>query len=150
MLPDERRIIWGPGLAVVTAMVFVISAGFPLVAGLSKDTASFPRWWGALDVAIAFILGVLAIAVLAFAGNYVDSKAEKATYAAYRTLIHGILVALVAFFVLGDRIVWINCLTGFAWRAWLLLYCLPAWLTALRPSPTQAAPIADGNMADPT
>jgi len=32
----------------------------------------------------------------------------------------------------GDRRVWINCLSGFAWRAWLLLYCLPAWFTALR------------------
>jgi hypothetical protein len=41
------------------------------------------------------------------------------------------LVLLVIFFLAGDRIVWINCLTGFGWRASLLLYTLPAWLTLL-------------------
>ena len=127
-----------------------MSTGFPLVASLTRDTASFPRWWGALDVGVAFVLAILAIAVLALAGNHVDPKAEKATYFAYRTLIHGILVMLVAFFLLGDRIVWIKCLTGFAWRAWLLLYCLPAWLTAFRPSTSQAGPAVGGNMADHT
>ena len=43
---------------------------------------------------------------------------------------------VVVFFLFGDRIIWINCLTGFAWRAWLLLYTLPAWVTALRTSAT--------------
>jgi hypothetical protein len=44
-------------------------------------------------------------------------------------LIHGIFAMLVVFFLFGDRIVWTNCLTGFAWRAWLLLYGLPAWFS---------------------
>jgi hypothetical protein len=38
---------------------------------------------------------------------------------------------MVVFVLFGDRIVWSNCLTGFAWRAWLLFYGLPAWFTAL-------------------
>jgi hypothetical protein len=38
-----------------------------------------------------------------------------------------IFALLVGFFFFGDRIVWSNCLTGFAWRFWLLLYGLPAW-----------------------
>ena len=38
---------------------------------------------------------------------------------------------LVVFFLAGDRIIWSNCLTGFAWRAWLLMYTLPAWMTAV-------------------
>ena len=148
MLPAKSRTTIGSRLAFVTAVVFVISTGFPLVAGLSRNTASFPKWWGTLDVCIAFLLGILAITVLAFARNQVDSRAEKATYLTYRALTHGILVMLVAFFLLGDRIVWINCLTGFAWRAWLLLYCLPSWLAALRPSTGKASPTGDGIMAD--
>jgi hypothetical protein len=61
----------------------------------------------------------------------VNKPAEDASYRAYRVLIHGILAMLVVFFLFGDRIVWSNCLTGFAWRAWLLFYGLPAWLTVL-------------------
>ena len=60
-----------------------------------------------------------------------NKPAEDASYRAYRVLIHGILAMLVVFFLFGDRIVWSNCLTGFAWRAWLLCYGLPAWLTVL-------------------
>jgi hypothetical protein len=124
--------IWGRPLAIATAVVFCISLGFPVVAGLSKDTSSFPKWWGVLDVGIAFLLAALAIAVLGLAQGHVDKPVEAASYRAYRILIHGIFALLVVFFLFGDRIVWINCLTGFAWRSWLLLYSLPAWLTALR------------------
>ena len=51
-----------------------------------------------------------------------SKPAEEARYRAYRVLIHGIFVALVAFVLAGDWIVWGNCLTGVAWRTWL-----PAW-----------------------
>jgi hypothetical protein len=61
----------------------------------------------------------------------VNKPAEDVSYRAYRVLIHGIFVMPVVFFLFGDRIVWSNCLTGFAWRAWLLFYGLSAWLTAL-------------------
>jgi hypothetical protein len=85
-----------------------------------------------LNVGIAFILALLAIVVLALAQGQVSRQAEDASYRAYRVLLHGIFAMLVVFFLFGDRIVWVNCLTGFAWRAWLLSYGLPAWLTALR------------------
>lgn len=123
---------WGHPLAIVAVVLFFISSAFPVVAGLSKNTASFPKWWGMLDVGLAFVLAILAFAIMALVGNKVDKRAEDATYRVYRLLIHGIFAMLVAFFLLGDRITWINCLTGFAWRAWLLLYSLPAWFTALR------------------
>jgi hypothetical protein len=42
---------------------------------------------------------------------------------------------MVVFVLVGDRVVWVNCLTGFAWRAWLLSYSLPAWFTAFRAAP---------------
>ena len=120
---------WGRPLAVVAALVFFISSMFPVVAGLSKNTDSIPKWWGTVDVGIALVLATLAFAIVALAGSKVTGRIEEVSYRAYRILIHGILVLNVMFFLFGDRIIWINCLTGFAWRTWLLLYVLPAWLT---------------------
>lgn len=121
---------WGRPLAVVAGVVFLISLAFPVVAGLSRNTGSFPKLWGVLDVTIAFVLVILAFAIVTLAGGNVEKQAENTSYRAYRILTHGIVAMLVVFFLFGDRIVWINCLTGFAWRTWLLLYGLPQWLTA--------------------
>ncbi len=43
-----------------------------------------------------------------------------------------VLVLLVLFFLLADRIHWDVLLIGLAWRAWLLLYVFPHWLQAWR------------------
>ncbi len=48
-------------LAILAAVVFLVSTGFPVVAGLSHNPASFPKWWGILDVGLVFLLGVLAM-----------------------------------------------------------------------------------------
>ena len=127
-----RRTGVGRALAIVTAIVFCLSSVFPSVAAFVHDREFWPPWWGVPDVALAFCLGVLALAVLAVAQGRVTEPAREATYRAYRVLIHGIFVALVVFVLSGDRIVWGNCLTGIAWRAWLLMYCLPAWFTLFR------------------
>ncbi|HVO68603.1 MAG TPA: hypothetical protein VMT24_01075 [Aggregatilineaceae bacterium] len=119
---------WGRPFAVVAAIVFLISSVFPVVAGLSKDTASFPPWWGTLDVGFAFVLAITVFVIVALGQGRVTKPIEDATYRAYRILIHGILALTVLFLFSGDRIVWINGLPGIAWRAWLLLYGLPAWL----------------------
>jgi hypothetical protein len=122
---------WGRPLAITTAIVFCISSVFPVVAGFVTNRETWPRWWGVLDVAFAFVLAMLALAAIGLGQGRVNKLAEDASYRVYRVLIHGILVVLVVFFLFGDRIVWSNCLTGFAWRSWLLLYGLPAWLTVL-------------------
>jgi hypothetical protein len=116
-------------LAITTAIVFFLSSVFPVVAGFVKDRDSWPKWWGVLDVCIAFVLAILVLAITALAHGKMNKQAEDASYRAYRVLIHGIFALLVVFFLFGDRIVWGNCLTGFAWRFWLLLYGLPAWLS---------------------
>jgi len=85
-----------------------------------------------LDVGIACVLAILAFAVIAITQGKVNRQAADASYRTYRILTHGILLMILVFFLFGDQIIWINCLTGFAWRTWLLLYCLPAWFTALR------------------
>jgi hypothetical protein len=93
-----------------------------------------------LDVGLAFVLAILAVAILALAQGKVDRQAEDSSYRAYRILTHGLLAMPLVFMLFGDRVVWINCLTGFAWRAWLLLYTLPAWFTASRTTAGLSAP----------
>jgi hypothetical protein len=123
---------WSRPLAVATAAIFCVSTVFPLVAGLSKNSGAFPKWWGTADVVLAFVLAAMVFAVMVAAHGKIDRQAEDATYRAYRILSHGIFVMLVVFFLAGEQITWINCLTGFGWRAWLLLYALPSWFTVLR------------------
>jgi hypothetical protein len=130
---------WGRPLALIAAVLFVISWIFPLAAGLSKDTSSFPKWWGKLDVGLAAVLAILALLILAIVQRKVSKQAEDASYRVYRVLIHGILALSVVFIFFGDRITWVNCITGFAWRTWLLLYCLPAWLSMVEPTPGRVA-----------
>ena len=113
--------------AIVTAAAFLISSVFPIVAAFVKDTNSWPKWWGQLDVGLAFILVILVFLIQGLARHHVDQQVDEVTYRAYRILLHGIFLMLVIFFVAGDRIKWTQCLTGFAWRAWLLLYMLPWW-----------------------
>ena len=100
-----------------TAIVFCISSAFPAVAAFVQDTESWPKWWGVLDVGIAFLIAMLAFAVIGLARGKVTKQAEDESYRAYRILIHGIFVMLAVFFLFGNRIVWSNCLTGIAWRS---------------------------------
>jgi hypothetical protein len=127
-LTTEARSVWGRRIAV--AAVFVVSLMFPVTAGLSRDTASFPGWWGSLDVGVAFLLGILVLAVFGLADCKKRKRAEDASYRACRILLHAIVGLLVVFILWGDRVVWPACLTGLAWRYWLLLYSLPAWFAA--------------------
>ncbi|PYT63901.1 MAG: hypothetical protein DMG42_35620 [Acidobacteria bacterium] len=105
---------------------------FPVVAGLSKNTGAFPKWWGIADVVLAFVLAAMVFLVMVAAHGKISRQADDATYRAYRILTHGIFVMLVVFFLAGERITWVNCLTGFGWRAWLLLYALPSLFTAVK------------------
>ena len=123
---------WSRPLAIVTAVVFLISWAFPVAGGLTKNTAAFSKWWGILDVGLAFVLVILAFVIISLTHSKVDKQVEDTTYRAYRVLIHAILAMIVIFFLFGNHITWINCITGFGWRAWLLLYGLPAWLTAVK------------------
>jgi hypothetical protein len=127
-------------VAIATCIVFLISAVFPLVAGFVRDTESWPKWWGALDVGLAFVLASLVLFTHAIAHSRVKREDEETTYRAYRVLIHVILLGLAVFFLAGDRIIWSQCLTGFLWRAWLLLYVLPDWLAAYGRSSKQERP----------
>jgi len=121
-------------IALTTAGLFLISLAFPAVAAFVKDPQAWPKWWGALDVTLAFTLALLVMVVLATARDRVNKEVEQITYRVYRVLIWGIFLLMAVFVVAGDRIIWTQCLTGFAWRYWLLLYALPWWIAANRPT----------------
>ena len=122
-------------VAVATGVLFFLSAVFPIGAAFVTDTEAWPKWWGVADVTIAFALGAFAVICLALGHSRVSREAEAASYRVYRRLIHGLLLLPVIAMLAGDRIRWGQCLTGFAWRAWLLSYCLPAWFVLFRPPP---------------
>jgi hypothetical protein len=133
MVPAKQPVPrWSRRLALATAAIFCVSTAFPVIVGLSKNLAAFPKWWGTADVVLAFVLAMMVFAVIGTARSRVSKQVEDATYRAYRILIHGLFVMMVVFFLAGDRIAWANCLTGFVWRTWLLLYVLPEWIAALR------------------
>jgi hypothetical protein len=131
VLRTRRVPRWSRPLALATAAIFCVSAAFPVVAGLSKNAGTFPKWWGIADVVLAFVLAAMVFAVMVAAHGKISRQAEDATYRAYRILTHGIFAMLVVFFLAGERVTWINCLTGFGWRAWLLLYALPSWFAVV-------------------
>jgi hypothetical protein len=118
-------------LAIATAVVFCISTVFPVVAALG-GAAALPRAVGIADGILAFVLVFMAMALFVRTQGKVTKDARDAAYHGYRVSMHLILGLLVAFFLFGDRIAWNIGLVGLAWRAWLLLYTLPAWYTALR------------------
>lgn len=122
-------------LAIATAVMFCASTGFPLVAALSRDAAALPGWVGAIDGIVAFALVIMAMVLYVRTQGKVTRDAHDAAYRAYRVLIHVIIGLLVVFFLFGDRVAWHIGLVGLAWRAWLLLYTLPEWYTALQDLP---------------
>src|SRR5262249_16875749 len=112
------------------AILFVLSWIFPVGAGLVRSPTSFPKWWGTVDIALAFVVAVGAFVIQVLVHGNVDKQAEQSTYRIYRRSMHAILIVGVLVILAGDRIKWANCATGFLWRTWLFLYILPWWLAA--------------------
>lgn len=119
-------------LARATALMFCVSTVFPLTAAVYPNAEALPRSIGVLDGIIAFTVVIMAMILHARTQGKITKEDHEAAYRIQRLLIHAILGALVLFFLAGDRIAWNIGLVGLAWRAWLLLYTLPAWCAALR------------------
>ena len=117
-------------IALTAAILFVLSWIFPVGAGLVRNPTSLPKWWGTVDVALAFVVTVGAFGIQVLGHGNVDKQAEQTTYRIYRRSLHAILVVGVVVILAGDRIKWAYCATGFLWRTWLFLYILPSWLAA--------------------
>src|SRR5215468_546447 len=98
-------------IALTAAILFVLSGAFPVGAGLARNPTTLPRWWGAVDVALAFVVAVAAIGIQVLSHGNVDTRAEQNTYRIYRSLIHALLVVGVLVILAGDRIKWAYCAT---------------------------------------
>jgi len=131
-LPIVTQTVWARPFVFATAILFLLSWVFPIAAGLAKDTSAFPKWWGTVDVAVAFVLAIAAFGIQMLVRGRVDKGVEDAAYRIYRILTNGIIAVAVLVMLAGNRITWENCATGFLWRTWLALYLLPWWLAALR------------------
>jgi len=114
------------------AAVFGVSTAFPIAASIWPADA-LPTWVGILDVVLAFAAVGLAIRVVTLAEKQIGDRAIRGSYRVYRGLASVPLALLVLFFVVGDHIKWNVLLPGLAWRAWLLMYTLPAAIAAYRP-----------------
>src|SRR5215467_11300355 len=93
---------WVRPTAFGALILFLLSWVFPVGAGLSKDTSVFPKWWGALDVALAFVLAIAALGIPALVRGRVDKGAEEASYRAYRIITHGLMAVGVLVMLAGD------------------------------------------------
>ena len=82
--------VWVRPFAFAAAILFLLSWVFPVGAGLAKDTSAFPKWWGTVDVAVAFVLALASFGIQMLVRGRVDKGAEDATYRIYRTLTHGL------------------------------------------------------------
>lgn len=119
-------------IAIVTAIVFVVSLIFPISAGVVNDAKSMPSWWGMLDVVVAAILCALTIYLAFKFDRRVTNETRVTSYSAYRVMINVVLLLLLIFLLIGERVTWTYFLPGIAWRVWLAFYAYPAWLTAFR------------------
>ena len=82
------RATWVRPIAFGALILFLLSWVFPIGAGLARDTAVFPKWSGAADVALAFALAIAAFGIQALAHGRVDKSVEETTYRAYRIITH--------------------------------------------------------------
>ena len=85
-----------------------------------------------VDVVVAAILCALAIYIAFKFDRRVTTEIRLTSYSAYRVMINVVLLLLVIFLLIGDRVTWTYFLPGIAWRTWLAFYAYPAWLTAFR------------------
>jgi hypothetical protein len=115
-------------LAAFGAALFAVSTALPIAASVSRMEKP-PTWIGVLDVSIAGALMVVAFVTMARGGGRIDERVRDTSYRAYRASSNVLPLLLAAFFLLGDRLEWDVLVIGLAWRAWVLWYVLPAWLS---------------------
>ena len=77
-------------IALTAAFLFVLSWIFPVSAGLVRNPASLPKWWGTVDVALAFVVAVGALVIPGLGRGNLNKQAERTTYRIYPSSLHGL------------------------------------------------------------
>jgi hypothetical protein len=120
---------WGRPLVAFWAGAFGVSTALPVIAAI-YPAEQLPAWIGVFDVALAVVVVLAAVLLDTLARGQIDDHAIHVSYRVYRIAAALPLALLVVFFVVGEQIRWNVLLPGLAWRAWLLLYLLPAGIVA--------------------
>jgi hypothetical protein len=116
-------------LARVYVVLFAVSTAFPVAASLMPEDA-ISRGLGILDVTIAFVL--LATGIIVSSTPMAAADADRRAVRWYRHSGNVPIALLIIFFLAGSSVRWDVLLIGLAWRAWLLMYTLPAVVALLR------------------
>jgi hypothetical protein len=109
------------------AMLFLISCAFPILASL-VDESMRQSWMGALDLFFAVSLALSALWLDYKMGRQAKEPERAEAYVLIGKASMVILVVMGVFFLFNEAIDWNVLVVGLAWRAWLLIYALPAWL----------------------
>jgi len=117
--PRERLLV------VAGAALFGLSTAFPVIASLVKAERP-PIWIGLLDVTLALAVVLTTGAISAASRGRIDRAASERSSQVYQRLASVPLLLVALFFVLGDRVNWEVLLVGLGWRAWVLMFALPA------------------------
>jgi hypothetical protein len=126
----------GRALAIAWAVLLVVTVAFPVAASLIP-AESVTQWMGVADVALALVFVVASLAIDALARGKVSGEVVHLSYRIYRGLGTIPLILLAIFFLVGEAIRWNVLLPGLAWRAWVLIYALPAALVLWKASDTR-------------
>lgn len=118
-------------LTFLAAATFAVSIAFPIVASLFT-TEQRPPWLGLLDILFAAAFVIAAIAIDNAYHAKITNPDKLRSFAVIRALASLLLVLMVAYFFLAGRIDWEVLLIGLAWRMWMVVYALPAWMAAWR------------------
>jgi len=113
-------------------VLFAVSCGFPVCASL-LEAERLPRWVGIADVVVAAALVSVGVFVMSRKPSGFTAAIVVTGFRTYRGLANIFLALLVLFFLAGEHIRWEILLPGLAWRAWLLVWVLPSWLSVGQP-----------------
>jgi len=110
--------------------LFAISTAFPILAALRQDPAT--SFLGLLDVAVAALVVLLGFTIEALSRPAVTDAHRATAWWILRSGAGFMLLLLIIFFVQPGLFRWEILLVGLAWRAWLLVWVLPAIIAAVR------------------
>jgi hypothetical protein len=116
----------------VCATLFVLSSAFPVTAAV-LNAPQPPRWLGVADVVVAALLFGVAATLSVRARPAVTDYHRLAAFQAGQAVAGLIPLLLAVYFLVGQRVNWTVLVIGLGWRAWLLLYTLPALAAATSP-----------------
>ena len=111
-------------------VLFIVSTAFPVAASLMPEDA-VSHVMGVLDVTVAFVLVATGITIVSRTPP-ATPETDRRAVGWYKHAGTVPIALLITFFLAGSHVRWDILLIGLAWRAWLLLYTLPAALALLR------------------